>query len=237
MKLTALSWNLHKCKGTDGERNPGRVVSALSAFRPDIAILQECDLKFGRKRGLLDSRALKHATGLEPADGPDCRGSLGWRGNMLLVGHGIECISSTRMDLPSLEPRGAVIWRLSKEEIEFDVIGFHLSLVGTWRTRQAATLAAEIALRKPVPTIAAGDTNDWWARSVALQPLEELLDTRSERHKTFPAKAPLLPLDRIMAGRGAKVLSISAKPVSIASDHLPLIAEIEIKMPVLSEIA
>lgn len=227
--IRLLSWNVHKCLGTDGRRDPDRVLASISTLAPDVAVLQEADLKFGRKRGLLDPDRILQDTGMQlwrPAPSP--RGEAGWLGNALLAREGIECHSVKTIKLPSLEPRGAAVWTLRADGTRFDVIGMHLGLVGAFRRFQIVLIAAEIASRPPVPTIVAGDSNDWRWGSPAMRPLEAVLGTRAERPLTFPSRLPVLALDRVLAGRGATAESLSALRAGKVSDHLPLLAEIRL---------
>lgn len=230
MQISLLTWNVHKCRGTDGLRDPKRVLSKIAEHAPDVAVLQEADLKFGSKRGLFLPEVVAEATGLKLHPSVDLsNGSVGWRGNALLLREGIACISTKTMRLPSFEPRGAVVWSLEASGRPFEVIGMHLGLVGPWRRRQAASIAAEIASRKPVPTIVAGDSNDWLPGSRIMEPIEDVLGTAGEFMKTFPARWPLLCLDRVLAGRGAEIRSQRTADASRASDHLPVVTVIELQ--------
>ena len=227
MHIVFLTWNVHKCKGADGRRDPGRILSVIASHAPDVAVLQEVDMKFGQRRGILDPDSIFGSTGMTVhlPDTPS-RGAVGWHGNALLMRTGIRCDSAKTIALPSLEPRGAVLWSLESEGVQFEVVGMHLGLVGAWRKKQAARIAAEIAARKPVPTIVAGDMNDWSPRSDMMKPLEYVLGTQGMRPRTFPARLPLLRLDRVLAGRGASVHKLVAASAAKASDHLPLVTEI-----------
>jgi len=227
--LRLLSWNIHKCLGTDGRRDPARILSVIAGLAPDVAVLQEADRKVGRNRGLFGADEVMSETGMRLwTPGPAAKGEAGWHGNALFARSDIECLAVRTIRLPSLEPRGAVIWSLSAGGLGFDVIGMHLALLGAVRRVQAASIAAVIASRPPVPTIVAGDSNDWHVGSPAMRPLEEVLGTRSTRLRTFPARMPMLSLDRVMAGRGAEAVRLTAQAAGKASDHLPVMAEIRL---------
>ena len=224
-----LTWNVHKCMGTDGRRDPIRILGIISGFAPDVAVLQEADRKFGRKRGLLDPEEVLGLTGMrlwQPLS--STRGEAGWHGNALLVRDGIECLSAKLLRLPSLEPRGAAVWSLRADGVGFDVVGMHLGLLGAFRRVQIVSIAAEIASRPRVPTIVAGDSNDWRWGSPAMLPLEAVLGSRSERPLTFPAGRPMLSLDRVLAGRGATLGPLAIPGAGRASDHRPVLTEVRI---------
>ncbi len=66
------------------------------------------------------------------------------------------------LDLPTLEPRGAVIAELLIDEKPLRVIGMHLDLSGLWRRRQTRAILDAIARRpQKMPTVPMGDTNEW----------------------------------------------------------------------------
>lgn len=227
--IRLLSWNVHKCRGRDGVRDPERVLHAIALLKPDVAVLQEADLRFGRQRLLIDPRKAMEIAGMTVClpEAPRS-GGIGWRGNALLVRDDITPVSMESLSLPSLEPRGAAIWRLSLGGTLFEVIGLHLSLVSVFRALQAGHLAAVIAGRERLPTVVAGDTNDWRAGSSNMRPLELVLGAAATRHPTFPSRRPVLSLDRIMAGRGASVESVWTESARHASDHIPLVSEIRL---------
>jgi endonuclease/exonuclease/phosphatase family metal-dependent hydrolase len=85
------------------------------------------------------------------------------------------------------------------------------------------------------PLLIAGDFNDWRNRAHGM--LERCAGLREVfRHangraaKTFPARFPMLPLDRIYVrnARVHKPMVLPRRPWSHLSDHAPLAAQIEI---------
>lgn len=229
MIIKALSWNIHKCVGNDQKRCSTRILSTIKEISPDIAILQEVDRKVGRKRATLPINDLEHLSGMRAVLSEACPNrSIGWRGNLLLVKPGIVCLKQTNISLPSLEPRGAVIWELEKNGISFDAIGMHLGLLGINRRRQVGAIASAIAMKAPIPTIVAGDSNDWWWKSMELSVLEDVLGSQAIKLKTFPSKKPIFALDKTLAGRGAHIEDQQVIRNIAASDHLPLLTEIRI---------
>lgn len=115
------------------------------------------------------------------------------------------------------------------------VICVHLGLAESHRTQQLELLCEVVRTEVPdqAPLIVAGDFNDWRRRAHA--PLlrdaglrEVFVTAYGEPAKTFPARFPLLALDRIYV-RNASVhlpVVLPRKPWSHLSDHAPLAAEI-----------
>ena len=229
MQIKVLSWNIHKCVGIDKLRSPFRILEVIRDINPDIAILQEVDRKIGKMRSTLPVSEIEEMTGMRAIlSEANTSYSIGWHGNLLLVKSDITCRRQINIKLPSLEPRGAVVWELERRDQIFDVVGMHLGLLGLNRRRQAGAIASVIAARPIVPTIVSGDANDWWEKSNELTVVEDLLENKAAKLKTFPARRPILSLDRTMTGRGAQIINQQVVKGIIASDHLPLLSEIRI---------
>lgn len=229
MQIRALSWNIHKCVGTDRQRCPFRILQTIRELDVDIAILQEVDRKIGKHRATLPLSEIENLSGMRAMlSEAKPHHSSGWHGNLLLVKPNINCLQQNTIKLPSFEPRGAVIWELERDGIRFDVVGMHLGLLGINRRRQAGVIASAIASRPFHPTIVAGDSNDWWGLSGEMTVIENVLESRPSKLKTFPSKRPILSLDRTIVGNGAHILSQQVIRNIKASDHLPLLTDIRI---------
>jgi endonuclease/exonuclease/phosphatase family metal-dependent hydrolase len=116
--------------------------------------------------------------------------------------------------------------------IEVHVVVVHLGLIHASRSRQVQRLGEYVATGVPetAPLIVAGDFNDWGAQ--LLKPMADL-DLRTFdgiRLPTYPSRLPLLHLDRIFV-RGLRPVSAHVphgRAWTRMSDHLPLIAELEL---------
>lgn len=118
---------------------------------------------------------------------------------------------------------------------EVHAICVHLGLKESHRQRQLEVLCGLIADEVPddAPLIVAGDFNDW--RLLADRALRErcrlhevFADFLPRPPKTFPARWPVLALDRIYV-RNVKIKAsrvLSSRPWPHLSDHLPLAAEV-----------
>ena len=112
----------------------------------------------------------------------------------------------------------------------------HLGLMHAGRVRQVQRLAEFIHshLPKDALVIVAGDFNDWGDKLDAPMRAHGLLRAQPPhggvRHATFPSRLPFFALDRIYA-RGFRCLAMTV-PKGPAwarmSDHLPLLAELEL---------
>jgi len=131
------------------------------------------------------------------------------------------------------EPRGLLHCVMSVPGWgEVHAVCVHLGLREAHRQRQLRGLCQLLHEEVPAqaPLLVAGDFNDWRKRADALLLRDCQLRSafRSELPRTFPARWPLLPLDRIYV-RGLDVRSacvLSTAPWPHLSDHLPLLAEV-----------
>ncbi|EXU73480.1 endonuclease/exonuclease/phosphatase family protein [Erwinia mallotivora] len=116
------------------------------------------------------------------------------------------------------------------------VVCVHLGLRDAHRARQLSLLCELVnSLPTDAPVVVAGDFNDWQQKANAIlhheAGMEEVFSRQSGRPaRTFPARFPLLRLDRIYV-RNARVShpqTIPLRPWSHLSDHAPLAVEIHL---------
>ncbi len=230
MQLTFASYNIHKGVGNDGKRDPDRVLAVLRELDADVIALQECDRRFGARESVISLAALDdtpwHA--MPVARRPH---SLGWHGNALLVRKSFEHIEAHAVDLPRLEPRGAVRGDFLAHGVRLRAVGVHLDLSGLRRRDQIRAIVKHVdACEQSCPTVLMGDFNQWGAGSGAMRELahrwHSLVPGRS-----FPARNPVAQLDRVVACRQWRVVAQGVHHSALAakaSDHLPVWARLEL---------
>jgi endonuclease/exonuclease/phosphatase family metal-dependent hydrolase len=230
-ELRVASWNLHKCVGADGRFDPDRSIAVIAELAADIVALQEVDKRFGRRTGLLDLVALERTCGLIPLRVSDVPDGHGWHGNALLVRPGTAA-RVRRLRLPGAEPRGAVVAELDLPTGPLRVVAAHLGLLRRSRTRQAGAILEAITAGEPMPTLLLGDLNEWYpGAQSSLRALEALFVPQAPAPASFPARLPILALDRILGLPQGLVTDVTAhdSPLArIASDHLPLTAWVQL---------
>ena len=246
--ITLASYNMHKAVGLDGRRDPQRILRVLQEIDADIVALQEADKRIGGRGStvpheLIDSHGMykpvhfgvRHRRMLEKARKHADRllnvntRNIGWHGNAILVKRHIGVLACAALDLPMLEPRGAVMAELLIGDMPLRVIGMHLDLSGLWRRRQMRAILDSIALRpQKMPTVLMGDTNEWRTIAGCLNDLEPDFHI-APTGPSFHARHPVAQLDRIIV---EKALNIEAAGVHMspvarrASDHLPIWARV-----------
>jgi endonuclease/exonuclease/phosphatase family metal-dependent hydrolase len=222
MRLKLASYNIHKGVGVDGKLDADRIIRVLHELDADVVALQEADRRFGDREAVLPRALLDEAhwqvapVALRPR-------SMGWHGNALLVRRGIDILDAGPVELPTLEPRGAVRARLSLDGREFCVAGMHLDLSGLLRRRQIAAVCTAMTVEHPCVLL--GDLNEWSALGGALRAFGPAW-TVLNPGRSFPVGRPLAALDRVVVSQGHWEVEDCAVHHSAlamtASDHLPV---------------
>ena len=246
--ITLASYNMRKAIGLDRRRDPHRVLEVLHEIDADIVALQEADKRFGGRGSavpheLIDSHShykpvhlgVRHKRAFEKARKHTDRlfkistRNLGWHGNAILVKRHIGVLDCSALELPTLEPRGAVIAELLIDEKPLRVVGMHLDLSGLWRKRQMRAILQAIASRpQKMPTVLMGDTNEWRTVAGCLQELEPEFHI-APTGPSFHARHPVAALDRIIVHKDLSIeaAGVHSSPAARrASDHLPIWARV-----------
>lgn len=225
MPVTIASYNIHKGVGSDGRRQPERILEVLDEMAADVAVLQESDTRFGLRTSVLPEQGLR-ARGWQPAPLAGNAGAIGWHGNAILVRGSVTLLGARRLMLPVLEPRGAVMADLLLPGGRpLRLVGAHLDLSGLWRARQVRRIIERVA-RAPgnPPELVMGDLNEWRPEAGALAALNTRL-RELPLGPSFPARLPLGRLDRAFAHPALPVEAAGVHPSALsrmASDHLPV---------------
>ena len=220
--MRLASYNIRKCIGLDRRRDPGRTLAVLNALDADVIALQEADRRLGARPSALPPAMIAAETDFQPLPLAANEVSLGSHGNAILLRKGLRPGALHRIDLPGTEPRGAVAVEIGDG---LRVIGVHLGLLRRDRRRQLAALAA--AFDDDMPTVILGDFNEWRARA-GLEPLAGRFRVHAPG-RSFHAARPVAALDRIALSDGLELRDAGVAqtaPARIASDHLPVWAEI-----------
>lgn len=227
-QLRLASYNIHKCVGRDGRFDPGRTLGVLLELDADIVALQEVDRRFGDRAGLLDLAALEQLTGLVPVPVSHLPKSHGWHGNLLLSRVG-DVRNIQTIALPGLEPRGAIVADVALPgHGPLRIIATHLGLLRRSRAEQVRVIADAVAAGDPPRTLLMGDLNEWRLdHPLVLQDLSLAFGELPAGVASFPARRPLLALDRIIASPRLPLspVCVHDTPLArLASDHLPITA-------------
>jgi endonuclease/exonuclease/phosphatase family metal-dependent hydrolase len=240
MRLRIVTWNIHKgVGGVDRRYRLDRTIDVLASLNPDLALLQEVSEGMPRCRNdyqldeLTDALDLKHA-----AFGAEHRFRAGGYGNAILSRFPLSDAARVDLTIGQRKRRGLVQARahakLEHSTRSVVVFNLHLGLSGAERAQQLQRFLRcdpFAHLHRDTPLIVGGDLNDVWG-SLGPRFLEPAGFVRAGKiEATFPAALPLRPLDGLWVRGDVRV--VSSHPVRTqlarqASDHLPLLAEVEI---------
>lgn len=239
-----LTYNVHRCVGVDRRLDVGRIAAVIAEHEPDIVCLQELDV--GRARtGMVDqaseiARRLAMSFHFHAAMKVEAE----QYGDAILTPHPERLVRSgalpTVRGVPGLEPRGALWAAIDLGGATLNVINTHLGLVPREQRLQAAALLGEGWLGHPActgPTLLTGDFN---ATSIT-RPYQALVRRLADCQrslglrpsvKTFPSSFPAIRIDHCFTSPEVVVTGVTApfSPLArMASDHLPLVVDFEIR--------
>lgn len=243
MHLRVLTYNIHKCiGGVDRRYNPERVRDTIAHYDPDVALLQEVDHLVPRSNRdrqvdvLGDLLGYRHRTYF-----PNVRVRGGGEyGNAILSRYplthtrNIDLTVGLRKRRSVLHARYRVRLPRSRSTRTVHVFNMHLGLAGGERKLQLQRFLDShpfTGFHQHTPVIVGGDLNDVWGTLGPKFLLPAGFRRMPKSPRTFPAYAPMRALDGIYVRGSAEMRKLQRGQIAIAreaSDHLPLIADIEI---------
>jgi endonuclease/exonuclease/phosphatase family metal-dependent hydrolase len=216
---------MRKAIGTDRRRMPERTLEVLREIDADIIALQECDRRLGERAGVIPLHMLDEHSPWRAVPVAMRAKSMGWHGNALLVRKDATVADHRRIEIPALEPRGAVRADVTFAGLTLRVVGMHLDLSGLWRRKQANAILNEVdGCSERMPSVLMGDLNEWTPRSGCLRDFGRA-HRFAETGPSFHARHPVGRLDRIMVSDGLKIVEAGvhgSAAARTASDHLPI---------------
>ncbi len=239
MRLRLLSYNVHKCAGTDGRTDVGRIADVIAHYAADVVCLQEVMwFEPWRDRRSQCEELFERLPHAHAAVALNARRRFGMYGNVTLSLLPIVEQDNLDLSLPLKRSRSALRTRLDAGGQSLDVHNIHLGLARFERRLQGEWLATSID-EEPRPAdavIVLGDTNDWrdvlFGDAFAPAGFGTHVPRRSARsHGTFPSWYPVAHLDRAFVRGGVHLLRVFPSRLALArtaSDHLPLVIDVEL---------
>lgn len=221
VRVRCASWNIHRCVGRDGRRDPARTLGVLQGLRADVVALQEVESAHGD--GLLEEMAA--ATGMQALHGPTMAAQGGRYGNALLTRLAVTGLRRVDLSVAPYEPRGALVATLAGPDGPLEVVATHLGLRPRERREQVRRLLRALPAGGDArPGVMMGDFNEWFLWGRPLRWLQGRY-ARTRAIPTFPSLWPVFSLDRIWVRPGHCLhrLEVVDDPgARTASDHLPV---------------
>ncbi len=239
-----LTYNVHRCVGTDRRLDVARIADVIAEQAPDIVCLQELDVGRARTGGIDQAAEIAQRLSMSFRFNAAMRIEAEEYGDAILTTLPERLIKAgplpTIQGVPGLEPRGAVWIEADIDGSPVNILTTHLGLVPREQRLQAAALMSREWLGNPAckgPILLAGDFN---ATSITrpyqrivrhLRDAQRLAGQRPSL-KTFPSSFPAIRIDHVFVTEDVRVTGVqvpNAPLVRAASDHLPLVVDFEIQ--------
>jgi len=243
--LTVVTYNIHKGFCALNRRVVVHEIrERLHTLAPDVVFLQEVQGAHARHRhrheGWPEAAQHEYLTheGGHAAYGRNAVYRDGHHGNAIVSRFPIVQAENVDISHHALESRGLLHCEVAVPgwKSTLHCINVHLGLWGRSRRRQLEWLCHRIRAAVPAraPLVVAGDFNDWRGLATATLAHElglvEVFERALGRHaRSFPARMPLLALDRIYV-RGLEVDAaqrLTGGPWARLSDHAALAARLK----------
>ncbi len=233
--IRVATYNVHRCRGLDGRTRPDRIAAVLATVDADVVALQEVVGAGPEGGGHAEEIGAALAMGWAMAPARRLRGRL--FGNVVLSRFPIRHHAQYDLTWKTCEPR-------CLQRIDIDVDGHtlhfynvHLGTAYLERQYQAERLADLVGDRRIAGTkLLLGDFNEWMKglTTTLLSDRLQSIDLRShlKRRRTYPGIFPILHLDHIYYTGHVEVAKLElprSRLALVASDHLPLVADLLIR--------
>jgi endonuclease/exonuclease/phosphatase family metal-dependent hydrolase len=233
--LRVATYNIHRCRGLDGRTSASRIAEVIRAVDADVVALQEVIGAGPTSGGQAEELGALLGMGWVMASARHLRGSL--FGNVVLSRLPIRSHLQHDLSWKTCEARNCQRVDIAVGDHTLHLYNVHLGTALLERHHQAERLAAIVHDRRVgTPKVVLGDFNEWLrGRATAL--LSEKLqsvDLRKHlrRRRTYPGVFPVLHLDHIYYEGHVEVMKVEmprTRRALIASDHLPLVAELRVE--------
>jgi endonuclease/exonuclease/phosphatase family metal-dependent hydrolase len=232
--LRIATYNIHRCRGMDRRVVPRRIIEVLRDIDADVIALQEV---IGA--GLSGAgQAEEIGAGLGMGWVMACVRTLRQQqfGNVILSRYPIIHHSQYDLSWRTCESRACQRADLDVNGRIVHIYNVHLGTAVFERRYQARRLAAFVHDRRVTgPKVILGDFNEWM-RGLATKTLSALFESidiskHLKRRRTYPGLFPVVHLDHIYYEGRVQVRSVEmprTRQALMASDHLPLIANLRI---------
>jgi endonuclease/exonuclease/phosphatase family metal-dependent hydrolase len=238
--LRVATYNIHRCRGMDRRVKPSRIAAVLADIGADVIALQEVVGSNATSRGHAEELGAALGMGWVMAPARRLRGHL--FGNVVLSRLPIRDHAQYDLSWKHREPRCCQRVDLAVEDGTVHLYNVHLGTSLRERRHQAVRLATVVQDKRVAgPKVVLGDFNEW-TRGLATTMLSEELKSidlfaHLKRRRTYPGVFPLLHLDQIYyEGARVEVRHVElprTRRTLMASDHLPLVADLRIRLQAL----
>lgn len=228
--ISILTYNIHGMRSPVYQRPTSkRLLSQLEKIEADVICLQEVLRDDPDKKSDFELKC--ESAWPYSIFGFNVKINKGFQGNLILSKMPILKHQKFDLSIKGYQPRSGLYCQISKENQDIAVVNIHLGLNDKERVQQWDIAKSYLNKYDPsIPILLAGDFNDWNRRLhqiITASGYNEVSETMGKRlPRTFPANAPVFPLDRMYA-RNFKVDEQKIFRSFFRfnpSDHLPYLA-------------
>jgi endonuclease/exonuclease/phosphatase family metal-dependent hydrolase len=222
---------VHRCRGLDRRVRPDRIAAVLQAIDADVVALQEVVGAGPKGRG--QAEEIGALLGLGWVMAPTRRYRRHLFGNVILSRFPIVHHMQHELSWKTCEARTA-----QRADVALPggptvhIYNVHLGTAFLERRYQAGRLSTILTDRRVRgPRVIMGDFNEW-TRGLATETMEQISENAEmhlPRRGSYPSVLPLLHLDHIYYRGNIEVVGVHqprTRKALVASDHLPLVAEL-----------
>jgi endonuclease/exonuclease/phosphatase family metal-dependent hydrolase len=232
-----MSYNVHVGIGMDKKLDLPRIAEVIRRERPDLVGLQEVDRGVERTGRVDEIAELARLTGMEYAFAPNLAYQGGWYGVAILSRLPVRATEHARYQhLREAERRGYLLAQVSVGGGPVNFVVTHLDYQHDDNRLYETRQLLESVERSGATTIVAGDFNDEPAGASYKLMLTRFADAWADAGSgdaglTYPADVPRKRIDFVFHAPRERTRTRRAWVVeTLASDHRPLVAEIELKL-------
>jgi endonuclease/exonuclease/phosphatase family metal-dependent hydrolase len=232
-----MTYNVHSFVGTDRVYDPERIARVIQDGAVDLVALQEVDFGRGATHEPAAIERLAERLGMRCHFTFTREGKRGRFGNAVLTSHPYHLVAEGMLPRRRDEARAVQWLKVVAPGFELQLMNTHLSV--SFRERRAqiqALLGAEWVVQalQGLPLVICGDFNSSPLSGVYRRLGRDLRDVQwgsTPRRATWPSRLPFWRIDHMFVSQQISVLRASVLDQAlsrVASDHLPLVAELSL---------
>ncbi len=242
-RIRIMTYNVHSCRGLDGRFSPNRIARVIHQAQPDIVALQELDHEKNRSLRQNQIALIAQYLNMEYHFHPVMKTQSEQYGNGILSRLPIQKVHTYTLPKPYgmswLETRGLIKIELLINQIRVNILNTHFGLTTPEKQMQVNYLIEQslASYSEHKHIIVCGDLNlspraSCYARLAAqFRPVQQN-QGKNKPLRTWPCKYPFTQIDHIFFSEAFKLRNCKTLRTDLAataSDHLPLVAEFDIK--------
>ena len=246
LTLRLMTYNVHGCVGLDRRLDVDLIARVIAREAPDLVALQELDVGRARSGGVDQAGAIARRLGMASHFNAAFRVAEEEYGDAVLSPLPMRLLRAGSLPkpagVPKLERRGAL-----KLEIalpgggRLQAINTHLGLLPLEQRGQVEALLGADWAGDPAfaegPAVILGDLNATMRYAAYRRLAARFTDLQTalaaEPVRTFPSRMPVLRIDHVFAAGPVRALDAwtpNTADARLASDHLPLVVEVEVEV-------